>query len=160
MMEKGLEYRKIQRVGKGSYVVSLPKDWVRDLGLKKGETLALEVQEDSSILLLPSKILEGRKEDEQSYRKEYRIGVDPRDDAQSVCRRITSLYVISADLIHVHFREGRVPPEHKAAINHLSKNLLLGSEIISETSNSKGHSKNDHPSLVGEQRCHLVAGAD
>jgi len=52
-----------------------------------------------------------------------------------VCRKVTSLYVISADLIHIRFKEGKIPPKYKAAISHLSKNLLLGSEIITETSN-------------------------
>lgn len=134
-MEGDLEYRKIQRVGKGSYVVTLPREWVRDLGLGKGDHLALQVQEDSSLVLSPRKILEARREDKQPYRKEYRIVVQPKDDPQSVCRQVTSLYVVSADLIRIRFKEERIPPKHKTAISYLAKNLLLGSEIIDETSN-------------------------
>ena len=130
-----LEYRKIQRVGKGSYVVTLPQEWIRGLGLGKGDHLALEVQEDSSLVLLPRNMLEARGEDKQPYRKEYRIAVGPKDDPQSVCRQITSLYVISADLIRIRFKEGEIPPKHKTAISYLAKNLLLGSEIIDETPN-------------------------
>jgi len=48
---------------------------------------------------------------------------------------ITSLYAVSADLIHVRFKDGEVPSEYKMAISYLCKNLLLGSEIISETAN-------------------------
>lgn len=134
-MVSDLEYRKIQRVGKGSYIVTLPQKWIRGLSLEKGDHLALEVQEDSSLVLLPRRILEKRREDKQPYRKEYRITVGPKDDPQSVCRQITSLYVVSADLIRICFKEARIPPRHKTAISYLAKNLLLGSEIIDETSN-------------------------
>ncbi|MHA2069521.1 MAG: AbrB/MazE/SpoVT family DNA-binding domain-containing protein [Candidatus Thorarchaeota archaeon] len=134
-MENNGEYRKIQRVGRGSYIITLPKEWVKDLGLKKGNHVALRVQDDSSLLVIPRKVLEERKEVQEPPLKEYRILVDPNLDSESVCRKVTSLYVISADLIHIRFKEGKIPPEYKAAISHFSKNLLLGSEIISETSN-------------------------
>ncbi len=41
-------YRKIIGFGDGSFVVSLPKEWVRSNGLKKGDTINLE--EDSGII--------------------------------------------------------------------------------------------------------------
>lgn len=134
-MERDLGYRKIQRTGRGSYIISLPKEWIQDLGLEKGNQLAFKIQDDSSLLLVPRKILEGRKEVKEPPLKEYRILVDSEDDPQSVCRKVTSLYVISADLIHIHFRQGNILPEHRAALNKLIKNVLLGSEIIDETSN-------------------------
>ena len=36
-MEEKEETRKIQFTGKSSYIVSLPKEWVLDLGLKQGD---------------------------------------------------------------------------------------------------------------------------
>jgi len=135
-MENTREYRKIQRVGRGSYIITLPKEWVKDLGLQKGTHVALHVQDDSSLLVIPRKVLEEGKEGQEPTLKEYRILVDPHHDPESVCRKVTSLYVISADLIHIRFKEGKIPPKYKAAISQLSKNLLLGSEIISETSNA------------------------
>jgi len=133
-MKRDLGYRKIQRTGRGSYIISLPKRWIRELGLGKGEEVAFKVQEDSSLLLLPRKILEGRKESRERSLKEYEISVGSDDDPQSVCRKITSLYVVSANLIRIHFKDEETLSEHKAAINSLIKNMLLGSEIIDETS--------------------------
>jgi len=133
-MKRDLGYRKIQRTGRGSYIISLPKRWVGELGLGKGEEVAFRVQEDSSLLLLPRKILEGRKESGERSLKEYEISVGSDDDPQSVCRKITSLYVVSANLIRIHFNEEETLSEHKAAINSLIKNMLLGSEIIDEAS--------------------------
>ena len=36
-MDDKEETRKIQFTGKSSYIVSLPKQWIMDLGLKKGD---------------------------------------------------------------------------------------------------------------------------
>lgn len=134
-MERDLGYRRIQRTGRGSYIISLPKEWVQGLGLEKGSHLAFKMQDDSSILLVPRKILEARKEVKEPRLTEYRVLVDSKDSPQSVCRKVASLYVISADLVRIRFKRGNIPPEHKAAMNNLIRNVLLGSEIIDETSN-------------------------
>jgi phosphate uptake regulator len=134
-MEKDLGYRRIQRTGRGSYITSLPKDWVQKVGLERGSEIAFKVRDDLSLILVPRKIMEGRKETERPKLKEYWIYVDQKSDPESVCRKIISLYVVSADLIHVRFKDGEIDPKFKTAINSLVKNSLLGSEIIDETAN-------------------------
>lgn len=134
MAGQDLGYRKIQSVGRSSYVISLPKRWVVDNGLDKGSQLAFRVQEDSSLVLIPRKILESSKE-AKSRLKKFKLQVSSKDDPKSICRKIISLYVISADLIHVKSENGGFTFEHKAAINSLVRNVLLGSEIIEETPN-------------------------
>ena len=47
------DYRRIQITGRGSYVVSLPKKWVSDMGLSKGERIAVFKQSDGSLSLVP-----------------------------------------------------------------------------------------------------------
>jgi phosphate uptake regulator len=133
-MKQDLGYRRIQRTGRGSYIVSLPKEWVLEVELERGNELDFEVQEDSSLLLVPRKVLEGRKTSKETGLRECGVLVDRNDDPESVCRRVSSLYAISADLIHIRFKSGKISPGHRAAINNLCKNLLLGSEIIGETS--------------------------
>jgi len=132
-MMKKLEYRKIQRVGKGSFILTLPREWVKEVGLDKGDHIGVMVQDDQSLLLIPREILD-KKEREERAQREFRIHVGAESDIESVCRMIRSLYVVSADLIRICFKS-KVPPEYKTAIRHLCKNLLLGSEIIHETDN-------------------------
>ena len=134
-MERDLGYRKIQRTGRGSYIISLPKRWIRELRLGKGEQIAFKIQEDSSLLLTPRRILEGRKGTEEPSIREYGISVRSTDDPQSICRKIISLYVVSANLIRIYFKDKETLSKHKMAINRLIKNMLLGSEIIDENSN-------------------------
>lgn len=131
-MEKDTEYRKIQRVGRGSYILTLPKEWVQELNLEKGSQVAVKKTENSSLLLAPRK--EGKGE-EKPIRKECRIVADLSADPQSLCRKIASLYVVSADIIHVRFKQDSIPPEYRFAIHNFIKNFLLGSEILDETNN-------------------------
>ncbi|MFW6110421.1 MAG: PhoU domain-containing protein [Thermoproteota archaeon] len=129
-MNEKIEYRKLQRVGRGSYIVTLPKDWVQDQKLEKGAHLAIRREDDSSLLVVPREVWEGKKE--ESRPREYMIYADSRVDSQSLCRKIASLYVVSADIIHIKFKEDKIPPEHRSAVNKLTKGSLLGSEVISE----------------------------
>ncbi len=132
-MKKDLGYRRVQRTGRGSYIISLPKDWVQEIGIERGSEIAFKVHDDSSLILVPRKIMEGRKETEKPKPKEYWIYIDQKSDPQSVCRRITSLYVVSADFIYIRFKDSEIDPKFKTTINNLVKNALLGSEIIDET---------------------------
>jgi len=132
-MKRDLGFRRIQRTGRGSYIISLPKNWIEDLNLTKGKQLAFEMQEDSSILLIPRQVLEGRNKYDQSLRRDYQISVNPETDPESFSRKITSLYVIGADLIRIHFTKGKISPHHKSALFNLQRNVLSGSEIVEET---------------------------
>lgn len=49
------EMRKIQFTGKSSYIVSLPKEWVMDLGLKQGDQVTIVRQGTSTLQITPSK---------------------------------------------------------------------------------------------------------
>jgi phosphate uptake regulator len=127
-------HRKIQQVGRGSYIISLPKEWVKETRMEKGSELELRLREDSSLVLLPSK----KTEDEASVSpefKEYSMYIDKKDEPESVCRKIIALYVVNSDLIHVHSKDVEVLVNLRKYIGNLVKNTLLGSEIIDETVN-------------------------
>ena len=47
-----MEYRKLISFGKNSYVVSLPKNWVRQNKLKKGDLVYIE-ENVSNLVLQP-----------------------------------------------------------------------------------------------------------
>ena len=133
MTEQDLGYRRIQRTGRDSYIISLPKEWMLSVGLEKGDQLAFKRQEDLSLLLVPRKVLEKGRETKGSAKNEYVVRIDSKDDPQSISRRIISLYAVGADLIHVRFREREITPEQRASIKKTAI-MLLGSEIIEESS--------------------------
>jgi phosphate uptake regulator len=133
MAEKDLGYRRIQCTGRGSYIISLPKEWVQDVGLKRGSEIAFNVEPDLSLNLVPRKIREKNSDNANSKLKEYYISVDPNEDLQSTLRLIQSLYVISADIMRIHFKGSTDPSKCKAAIKNFARDTFLGAEIIDET---------------------------
>lgn len=131
LVERDLGFRKIQQTGRESYIVSLPKQWVTDNGLNKGDQLAFRMQEDSSILLIPRNILENRGKSKEAPLNEFIVNLTGKENAQSVSRRIISLYEVGAELITIRFKKGENMSSQKIAIKKTTK-MLLGTEIISE----------------------------
>src|SRR4030042_6219433 len=133
MAEKDLGYRRVQCTGRGSYIISLPKEWVQDIGLKRGSEIAFNVQSDSSLTLVPRKLKEKDEESEESKLKEYYVVADPKKDAQSTYRMTKALYAIGADIIRIHFKSTEDAAKQKTEIKNLARDTFLGSEIIEET---------------------------
>ena len=79
-----MEYRKLISFGKNSFVVSLPKSWVRQNNLKKGALVYVEVQENTLLLSLGD-----RKEVEEKMKE---IPVDGKS-VRRLKREIISAYI-------------------------------------------------------------------
>lgn len=47
-----IDRRAVQRAGRGSYVISLPKEWVTQLGITKGQELTLLWLKDRNRLVV------------------------------------------------------------------------------------------------------------
>jgi phosphate uptake regulator len=133
MAEKDLGYRRVQCTGRGSYIISLPKEWVEDLGLSRGSEIAFNIQLDSTLMLVPRKIMEKEGRENGSKPKEYYINIDPKEPPQSTIRMIRALYAIGADIIRVHFKNTQDATKNKYEIKTLARDNFLGSEIIDET---------------------------
>jgi len=133
MAEKDLGYRRVQCTGRGSYIISLPKEWVEDLSLNRGSEIAFNIQPDSTLTLVPRKIMEKEGRENSSKPKEYYTNIDPKEPPQSTIRMIRALYAIGADIIRVHFKNTQDATKNKNEIKNLARDNFLGSEIIDET---------------------------
>ncbi len=133
MAEKDLGYRRVQCTGRGSYIISLPKEWVEDIGLKRGSEIAFNIQPDSSLSLVPRKILEKEGRSDNSKLKEYYINVDPKESPDSALRLIKALYAIGTDIIHINFKNLKDIAKFKIETKNFVRDTFLGAEIIDET---------------------------
>src|SRR3990170_5616185 len=133
MAEKDLGYRRVQSTGRGSYIISLPKEWVQDIGLKRGSEVSFNVHPDKSLTLVPRKLREKTEEGEKVKLKEYYVSVNPKEEPESTLRMIKALYAIGADIIRVHFKSMEEAEKHKTEIKNFARDSFLGSEIIDET---------------------------
>lgn len=135
MMKRDLGHRQVQCTGRGSYIVTLPKSWVREVGLKKGVEVAFKLLDDSSLVLIPKRTAGETEETEKPKLKEYLVPVEPKEDLQSICRKVKSLYAAGAELIRIRYKGKDDTSRLKAAVNSLVRDTLLGSEIIDEMPN-------------------------
>ncbi len=133
MAEKDLGYRRVQCTGRGSYIISLPKEWVEDLKLNRGSEIAFNLQPDSKLLLVPRKLLEKEGHTDADKPKEYLVNVDAKEPPQSALRMIRALYAIGADIIRVRIKNIPDATQYKNDIKTLARDNFLGSEIIDET---------------------------
>ena len=133
LAEKDLGYRRVQCTGRGSYIISLPKEWVEDLGLTRGSEIAFNIEADSTLTLVPRKIMEKEGRDDASKPKEYYINVDPKEPTESTLRMIRALYAIGADIIRIRIKNVPNPIKYKNEIKNLARDNFLGSEVIDET---------------------------
>jgi phosphate uptake regulator len=134
LAEKDLGYRRVQCTGRGSYIISLPKEWVEDLGLTRGSEIAFNIEADSTLTLVPRKIMEKEGREDASKPKEYYVNVDPKEPTESTLRMIRALYAIGADIIRIRIRNVLNPVKYKTEIKNLARDNFLGSEVIDETS--------------------------
>jgi phosphate uptake regulator len=48
-----MEIRRVQLTGGSSYIITLPKEWIKSLHIKKNDPLGIHIQSDGTLLLTP-----------------------------------------------------------------------------------------------------------
>jgi len=90
-----LEIRKVQRVGHSTLTVSLPRDWVRQVGLKQGGVVTLRLSEFGELVVTPGSEMES---EEMTICK---INVDACNNRDLLTQMITGNYILGRDTIIV-----------------------------------------------------------
>ena len=133
------ETRKIQFTGKSTYIVSLPKKWVNDLGLKQGDQVSVERQGISGLKIMPYST---RRKGESDVAT---IEIDQDDEKSTVVRKLVALYFLRFKTINIKpktgydstkeiFQTGRITPSQRVGIRDAVKKILMGSEITADSS--------------------------
>ncbi len=127
-MEEREETRKIQFTGKSSYIVSLPKQWIMDLGLKKGDQIRMIRKDSSTLEIYPPKF-----ETRSQKKEDATIEIDD-EETVSIVRKLISLYFLGYKTINIKPKTGRLSPNQRNTVKEAVKKMLMGSEIISDSS--------------------------
>jgi len=113
--------RKVQRIGKETFFVSLPKSWAKAHGIEKGEEVIIDVKDDGSLIIKPTKMGEKRKEATTINFSEF------------FDHELLGKYLLGYDLIRIRSQK-RFTYEEKERIERILKKLV-GMEIVEETQN-------------------------
>jgi phosphate uptake regulator len=120
------DFRKVQVTGGNSFVVSLPKTWVTDVGLRAKDPVAVLVQPDSSLLIVP------RRDIRAAPKSEAIIEGSQGLDKDFLLRHFISYYLAGYDTIRITL--GRSDSGLRGFIREGIRRKLVGVEIIEESS--------------------------
>ncbi len=115
-----MEIRKLQLIGGSSYMISLPKRWIKENNLNQGDELILQVDK-CVVKIYPKKGAENV----------FRVKIDkiPRADDKFLRRFIYALYVQGSDEIII---EDTLSPKIITKLSEIVRDLI-GMEIIDVT---------------------------
>ena len=128
-MTNGEETRKIQFTGKSSYIVSLPKQWIIELGLKQGDQIRMVRKGSSTLELYPPKF-----ESRIQKKEDAIIEINDNEESFSIVRKLISLYFLGFKTIIVKPKNGRLSAHQRNSVKEAVKRMLMGSEIIADSS--------------------------
>jgi len=117
-----MHLRKIQKTGGTTYIVSLPKKWVKEASLSRGSIISINELKDGSLRLTPGV-------EEKPTRRSARIS-----STTNLRRSIMEKYLLGYDTVEIH-SEDKLSERTKKKISDMLS-FLLGYEIIEETASS------------------------
>ncbi|MEN6379328.1 MAG: phosphate uptake regulator PhoU [Methanofastidiosum sp.] len=121
-----MEIRKVQITGGSSYVITLPKEWIKSLNIKKNDSLGLIVQKDGTLLVTTDKVTEKK-------RKQKEFIVESDTDKTFLFRLLVGAYVMGYSDIAIRSNE-TMPPQIREAIRMFTQ-IAIGPEIVDEELN-------------------------
>ena len=123
------ETRKIQITGGSTYIISLPKKWVAQNGLKKGNSLIIREEEKGSLTVLLPEFGKTEKIEEAI------IKVSPTDNSESLKRKTVAVYLLGYTIIHLKAKDKQeILSTQRNAIKTFARNMLVGTEIVTDMS--------------------------
>jgi phosphate uptake regulator len=116
--------RKVLEMGGGTLLVSLPKDWTKRNGVKKGGTLDVSELSGRRLMIRP---IEDAEEKPREFVVEY-----PGGDFGQVTNEVTGAYLLGYDIIRVEGKK-TISMEDRARLK-ATMGRLVGLEVMDEDS--------------------------
>src|SRR5881397_3311988 len=110
-----MEARKVQKVGYSTLIVSLPKNWVEEVGLKQGDIVSFRREPDGGITIYP-----GLTHEPETYR--YLVDADQCDTPNLLTRIATANYLTGHDTIQIVAKK-ELSKRHLEEVRAVSRRL-------------------------------------
>ncbi len=122
-----MEIRKVQLTGGSSYVLTLPKEWIKSLGIRKNDSLGLITQPDGT-LIVTTRTTEARPQRTKEIKVE-----DVRDQAH-LFRMLIGSYIMGYSTITLR-SSGRMPAQARDTVVKFAQ-MTIGPEVMEESASS------------------------
>jgi len=120
------EMRKLQLTGGSTYIVSLPKSWVKQMGLDRGSLVSISKLDDLSLRIQPKGMDKGDRS------RKAVIVISGEDSPDSVVRRVVSSYLLGYSIIQVKTSEKRIASRQRLSVKDITRKKLVGTELLSD----------------------------
>lgn len=127
-MEDREDVRLVQWTGNSTFIVSLPREWTREVSLKRGDPVRI-VRRGSSLQLYPPRSRGGARRQGDAI-----VEIRPGEKAAATVRRLISLYFLGFKTIHVRPKSGRLTKGQRASVKNAARRMLMGAEVIADSS--------------------------
>jgi phosphate uptake regulator len=121
-----MEVRRLQMTGGSSYIITLPKEWVVALKLKKNDPLGIMAQPDGTLLISP-------RVTEESPRKEMTFHIDKNYNESRLFRSLVAAYMSGYSAINISSKE-TLPPYVRSVVRKFVS-MAIGQEVVEEKEN-------------------------
>ena len=122
-----MEIRRVQLTGGSSFILTLPKEWITSLNIKKNTPLGIHIQSDGTLLITPKMM------DEQLQRK-IEFDTTQTPEQMFLLRRLIGAYIAGYSIIKITSTE-RIPDTVLNVVRMFTQ-TAIGQEVIEETDKS------------------------
>lgn len=110
-----MQVRKIQATAGGTFMITVPKEWVEQLQLKKGDLVSTEIDE-GSLVITPT---------EPKHLGHARtIDIDQLKDQRFLDLSITASYIQGNDVTKIFSSSNKMQPHHKQMIRQTLEGIM------------------------------------
>lgn len=122
-----MDIRRVQMTGGSSYVITLPKNWVESLQVKKNDPVGVLIQSDGTLLVTTN--ING----DQAQREKEQF-VDAHTNPEYFLRLLIGTYISGYNAIRIVAKE-RIPSQIRMKIRQFT-GMVIGPECVEETAHS------------------------
>jgi len=119
-----MERRKITMLGKYSYIITLPKEWINMHDISRGDSVSVRIEGNGALTVTPQ-----LNSIEKSLEKTIPIGVN--EDPNTIVRNVIGCYLNGINIIHIVSAKN-FTPEQQNAIRNVVRSLYM--RILESTS--------------------------
>ncbi|WOF16106.1 phosphate uptake regulator PhoU [Methanoplanus sp. FWC-SCC4] len=119
-----MDIRKVQMSGGSSYIVSLPKEWVKKSNIHKNDPVGLIVQEDGNLMITPN--TSGFQ-----VQKIWEFEVNASTDQNYFLRCMIGAYISGYTSMKI-WAHGRLPAFVTERVREFT-NMAIGQEVVEES---------------------------
>lgn len=122
-----MQIRKVQMTGGSSYIITLPKEWIKKANIEKNDPIGL-IQQPNGTLLVTSKI------DKEHTKKIIRFEIEEEENQAFLFRKLIGAYIAGFNKIIIESKP-RIRPKTRRTIRRFI-HATIGQEIVEETDNT------------------------